>query len=546
MNDYYKEGLNRKQQLLLPPSLDDYVDETNPVRAIDAYAELLDWSELGFADTRKSNRADGQKAYHPRLFLKIYIYGYLNKRRSSRALEKEIKRNIELMWLTEGLTPSYKTIADFRKENPKALKQLFKAFVLLCREIDLIEGRVVAIDGAFLRANASKNQLIMKKGAARDLKKVEESIEEYFTALEYSDSEPSSVSLVSKPPRDLEKLQTRRQKLEADLALLESLNKEQYNHTDPDATLMSKPAHNLMAYNSQIAVDGRYKFIVATDITSEGGDKQELHRMAKQTQEAIDNDAVTITADKGYYSTVEIKQCLDDTINVIVPPTQTGQEQKNRGKFGKEKFVYDKEQDGYICPNNQTIPKTYSNHTSYQRVMHLYRISSKICQACSLKAHCLGEKTKQKQIQRWEHQELIDDYHEKMQTEAAKAVMKQRAAIVEHPFGTIKRTLGWDHYLVRGKEKVSGENALIMFAYNFKRLLNLIGVALFKKLVKALKTGNIEAIKQEIAEYIAAVSAFMAKFHPGKKNGMFEALKWSESGNTPAVSRSYFTVSLVC
>lgn len=512
MSDYYKEGLNRKQQLLLPPSLDDYVSEENPVRAVDAYVEMLDWSELGFADTRKSNRADGQKAYHPRLFLKIYIYGYLNKIRSSRALEKEIKRNIELMWLTEGLTPSYKTIADFRKENPKALKQLFKAFVLLCREIDLIEGRVVAIDGAFLRANASKNQLIMKKGAARDLKKVEESIEEYFTALEYSDSEPSSVSLVLKPPRDLEKLQTRRQKLEADLALLESLNKEQYNRTDPDATLMSKPAHNLMAYNSQIAVDGRYKFIVATDVTSKGGDKQELHRMAKQTQEAIENESVTITADKGYYSTVEIKQCLDDTINVIVPPIKTGEEQRNKGKFGKERFVYDPKHDGYICPNDKLIPKSHSNHTSYQRVMHLYRISSKVCQACPLKTQCLGEKTRQKQIQRWEHQQLIDNYNAKMKTEVSKAIIKRRGAIVEHPFGTIKRMLGWDHFLVRGREKVSGENALIMFAYNFKRLLNLIGIPLFKKLMKAIKAGNIGAIKEEIAEHIAAFSAYLSRF----------------------------------
>ena len=294
--------------------------------------------------------------------------------------------------------------------------------------------------------------------------------------------------------------------------MLNALNKEQYNRTDPDATLMSKPAHNLMAYNSQIAVDGKYKFIVATDVTSEGSDKKELHRMAEKVQQAVDNDAVTITADKGYYSTVEIKQCIDDRIDVVVPPTLTGQEQKNRGKFGKEMFVYDQEQDAYICPNNEVIPKSHSNHTSYARMMHIYRSSSKVCKACPLQAECLGEKTKHKQIQRWEHQQLIDDYHAAMQTDKAKAVMKKRASIVEHPFGTIKRTLGWDHYLVRGKEKVSGENALIMFAYNFKRLLNLIGIPLFKKLVKALKTGDIEAIKQEIAEYIAAFSAYMTHF----------------------------------
>ncbi len=303
--------------------------------------------------------------------------------------------------------------------------------------------------------------------------------------------------------------------------MLNTIKKEQYNRTDPDATLMSKPAHNLMAYNSQIAVDGKYKFIIATDITSEGSDKKELHHMAKQVQQTVDNETVTITADKGYYSTVEIKQCIDAGITVFVPPTLTGQEQRNRGKFGKEMFVYDKEQDAYICPNNELIPKSSSNHTSYARVMHLYRISSKLCQSCPINAQCLGEKTKQKQIQRWEHQEIIDEYNTKMKTDAAKAIIRQRASIVEHPFGTIKRMLGWDHYLVRGKEKVSGENALIMFAYNFKRLLNLIGVPLFKKLITAIKQGDIKAIKQEIAEYIATVSAFLAKillyFTPERK-----------------------------
>ena len=206
MSEYYKEGQNRKQQLLFPPSLDEYVDKDNPVRAIDAYVGLLDWSELGFADTRKSKRSDGQKAYHPTLLLKIYLYGYLNKVRSSRALERECGRNIELMWLTEGLKPSYKTIADFRKDNPKALKEVFREFVLLCKNIDLIEGKVVAVDGAFLRANASKNQLIMKKGALRELEKVETEIAEYFNALDASDSEAHAETLSD----DLKRLQNRK------------------------------------------------------------------------------------------------------------------------------------------------------------------------------------------------------------------------------------------------------------------------------------------------------------------------------------------------
>lgn len=195
MSDFYKEGQNRKQQLLFPPSLDEYVSEDNPVRAIDGYVSLVKWSELGFADTRKSGRADGQKAYHPTLLLKIYIYGYLNKIRSSRALERESRHNIELMWLTEGLKPSYKTIADFRKNNPKALKEAFREFVLLCRNLALIGGEVVAVDGAFLRANASKNRLIMKKGAMRELEKAEAEIAEYFSALDAADDEAQAQTL---------------------------------------------------------------------------------------------------------------------------------------------------------------------------------------------------------------------------------------------------------------------------------------------------------------------------------------------------------------
>ena len=503
MSDFYKEGLNRKQQLLFPPSLDDYVDDDNAVRAIDVYVELLDVAKLGFIDTRKSGRADGQKAYHPRLLLKIYIYGYLNKIRSSRALEKEIKRNIEMMWLTQGLSPSYKTIADFRKENPNALKQVFKEFVLLCKNIDLIEGKLVALDGAFLRANASKNRLIMKRSSKEALKKVEASIEEYFTTLDYSDQQHAPSALASNLPNDIAGLQERREKLQAELALLESQKKEQYNRTDPDASLMSKPAHNLMAYNAQIAVDNTYKFIIATDVTSEGGDKKELHRMAQQTKEVIDNPDMILTADKGYYSAVEIKKCVDDNIATVVPPIRTGQQQRNKGKFGKEMFVYDAAQECYICPNNQVIPKTHSNNTSYERIMYIYRSSSKVCGACPLKEQCLGERTKHKQIQRWEHQELLDEYNEKMQTQESKTIIRKRGSIVEHPFGTIKRTLGWDHFLVRGKEKVSGENALIMFTYNFRRLFNLIGIALFQKLMVAIKEGNIEAVKAEIALHIA-------------------------------------------
>ncbi len=274
---------------------------------------------------------------------------------------------------------------------------------------------------------------------------------------------------------------------------------------------MVKSAHNLMAYNSQICVDDKFKFIVATDVTSSGTDKQELHHMAMQTKEVITSPDLVILADKGYYSAAEIKKCENDGIKTLVPAVRTGQELINKGKFTKDKFIYDKEQDAYICPNNKLISRTKSINKSYARIMHMYRSSQSDCNACPIKDKCLGEKTKTKQTQRWEHQELLDNYNQNMKTQESKALFKKRGSIVEHPFGTIKRNLGWDHFLVRSKKKVQGENALIMFTYNFKRLLNLIGIALFRKLMIAVGDGDLSNIREEIALYITSFRHYMAE-----------------------------------
>ncbi|PHQ65506.1 MAG: transposase [Sulfurimonas sp.] len=503
MSDNYKQGLNRKQQLLFPPSLDEYVDNDNPVRVIDGYVDILDLSSLGFKNLSKASN-DGQPAYHPNLIIKIYIYSYLNKIRSSRAIEKECKRNIELMWLTQGLTPSYKTISNFRKNNYKALKQLFKEFVLLCKNINLIDGNLVAVDGAYLRANASKNRLIMKKSLQKDLIEIDSQICEYLKVLEFSDKEKQPLNLISKLPKDLRKLKYKKEELANDLKLLDNLGKTQHNRTDKDAALMRKPAHHLMAYNSQIVVDDTFKFIVATDISTSSTDQDQLHKMAMQTKDILEKSYLTIVADKGYNSSIEIKKCVDDNINPIVPLSNKQQTQKDKGKFSREAFVYDKDSDSYICPNNKKLTKREAPQIRDNgKVNYVYSGASAICKSCPIKDKCLPTKTPYKSIFRWEHENIIEQHSVKMQTDEAKAIIKKRGSIVEHPFGTIKRNLGWDHFLVRGKNKVSGENALIMFTYNFKRLLNLIGVTLFQKLLIALKDGNIRDIREEIALYIA-------------------------------------------
>jgi len=498
----YKEGLNRKQQLMFPPSLDELVEEDNMVRAIEEYVKILNISKLNIK-TKKSLLKDGQPAFHPKLLLKIYIYGYLNKIRSSRKLEQEIGRNIEMMWLTQGLTPSYKTIANFRKNNPKALQTIFKEFSILIKDLKLITGDLVAIDGAFLRANASKNTLIMKKTLKKDIAKIEEDIKNYMTVLDTLDKEDKNHTKLKISKEEIEKLKKKQEQLNKDLDLLDSLGKEQYNKTDHDATAMSKPSQNLVAYNAQIAVDHKYKFIIATDISTNGHDLKELHSMAIKTKEIVNNPNMIVTADKGYYSTKEIKKCIEDGIETIIPPRCTGANKKIKdGRFAKKHFKYDYKEDYYVCPNNQKLIKMKNQYKRDGRMLDRYGISSKICQICPLKQNCITEKVKTKYLYRWEHENIIDNYNKKMATSKSKNIVRKRGSIVEHPFGTIKRTLGWDHFLVRTKKKVLGENALIMFTYNFKRLLNLIGIALFKKLCIAIKDNNLTKIRQEIAAYI--------------------------------------------
>jgi len=518
MGSIYKEGQNRKQALLLPPSIDEYVSEDNPVRAIDSYINMLDMAALGFTKA-DLHALDGQPAYHPGLLLKIYLYGYLNRIRSSRTLAREIERNVEMMWLCAGLKPSYKTIADFRKENSVPLKKVFREFVLLIKNLDLITGDLVAVDGAFLRANASKNQLILKKSIEKDLKKIDEKVDAYLQSLNFADVQEKPEPGLKVPQNKMASLQEKKAQLDQELALLEEKGLTQYNRTDPDAKLMIKPAHNLMAYNVQIAVDSRYKFIAATEVSGEVNDAGKLHTMARAVQEITQNEAQVTVADCGYYSAQEIATCQKDHLEVIVPIPDKQKKQRDQGLYPQDAFTYDARNDRYLCPNDQHLTRSNSVITKSNGTRHfVYRAGSKTCKACPIRDQCLPPKTAYRSIMRSEYAPQVEKHKTKMQTSQAKAIVRQRGALAEHPFGTLKQDLGWSHFLVRGLEKVSGENALNMLVYDFRRLLNLIGVALFQKLIQALCHGNLEAIKKEIAAYIAAriavLECFMALLWP--------------------------------
>jgi len=435
----YKEGLNRNQQLLFPPSLDEYVDENNLVRAIDSYVDSIDLADVGVFTCNSSS--EGQPAYHPALLLKIYLYGYLNSIRSSRKLEREIKRNVEMMWLCEGLTPGYKTIANFRKDNPKVLKQLFRDFVMLCRSVDLIDGEVVAIDGAFLRANASKNQLISEKMTLKDMEAVEKKITDYLSSLEYSDSCENEKTKPIVRKQRIDRLKKRKAKLNANLYILKERQVKQYCKSDPDATLMTKPAHNLMAYNTQIAVDGKYKFIVATDISTKGVDLDQLYPMSIQAKEATGNKEIKIAGDAGYYNPKEIKKCVDEGIDVYVPIPDKQKQQKDKRMFARDAFVYDEAKDCYICPNDKVLKrrKTIYEKNGIKRLMYFGTRS--VCTVCPIRSQCLPPKTPAKRLWRWEHESLIDNHRKKMQTRKAKTMIKQRAALAEHPLVQSNKSL---------------------------------------------------------------------------------------------------------
>lgn len=571
MGNIYKEGIGRETLHL--PLLDIYIGENNIARAIDVFVESLDMVELKFTNSNLTVK-DGAPAYHPKLLLKIYIYSYMYKIRSSRNIEREIGRNVELIWLTQGLTPKFKTIANFRKDNSEPLQQVFKDFVQLIKTIDLIGGELAVVDGAYLRANASKNQTIVKKGVEQNLQKVDNNIDKYLLSLETADEaeikylklQKDIEELKSKKDKskedqqklnksvlelknrekesnkkhielkkDIEKLNNKKDKskeeqeklqksvlelknredeakkkieelndkkelLNKDLELLEEKNKNQYNKTDPDASIMVKPAHNLVAYNTQIAVDAKYKFIIETYVSTNGNDKQELHKMGSKVQEVLDKKEINLAGDTGYNSAKEIKKCIEDEIKPYVPAPKAKNRDDEKGKFTKSQFTYDKENDSYICPNEQHVKKTTSVQNQNEKLNYIYRTSTATCKDCPLKNRCLPKNSNHKTIYRWEHEEIIEQHTKDMQTDEAKEILKKRGSIVEHPFGTIKRNLGWDHYLVRGKEKVSGENALIMFGYNFKRLLNLIGIVLLMKLII---NGKSEELIEEIAKYIA-------------------------------------------
>jgi transposase len=464
-------GTDRGQATLLPECLDDWVDDSNPVRVIDAFVQMLDLRDLGFTSVDPADT--GRPAYHPSIHLKLYIYGYLNRVHSSRRLEREAGRNVEVMWLLGRLAPDFKTIADFRKDNGPAIKKVCARFVEVCREMGLLAKASVAIDGSKFKAVNNRDKNFTQAKVERRRKQLEESVARYLAQLDTADRQEPSEVVILKKMRYKEKLE----KLQSEMAKLAAIEKQvlaspdkQVSFTDPDSRSMATSGRGsgVVGYNVQTAVDTENHLIVAHEVTNVGSDRSQLANTAQAAKEALQVEKLEAVADRGYFNGEEIKACEDAGVTVTLPKPMTSGA-KAEGRFGKQDFVYLAEEDVYRCPAGERL--TY-RMTTVENGQRMRRYWTSACRACPLKAKCT--KGPERRITRWEHEQVVEAVQERLDKNPE--AMRTRRETVEHPFGTLKMRMGATHFLCKTLPKVATEMALCVLGYNMTRVLNIVGV----------------------------------------------------------------------
>jgi transposase len=467
----FVEGLDRTQSTLFPERLDDWIGEDNPVRVIDVFVDELDLGGLGFG--RVAPRATGRPAYHPSVLLKLYIYGYLNRVQSSRRLEREAGRNVEVMWLTGRLVPDHKTVADFRKDNGRAIRKVCARFVALCRRLELFADASVAIDGSKFKAVNARDKNFTRAKMQRRMEQIEESVARYLDQLDSADRQEPSLARTTKTVRLKDKIATlkeemrRLEKLEARMLATPD---RQVSLTDPDARSMATSGRGsgMVGYNVQAAVDTKHHLIVAHEVTNVGSDRSQLSAMAKQTKAALAADTLDVVADRGYFNGAEILACDEAAITVTLPkPLTSGS--KAKGRFGKQDFVYLAADDVYLCPAGERLVYHYTNE---EKGLTLRRYWTTACQSCAMKDRCTTGK--ERRITRWEHEHVLEAVQRRLDEHPEK--MRQRRETVEHPFGTIKSWMGSTHFQMKTLKRVGTEMALHVLAYNLKRVMNIMGI----------------------------------------------------------------------
>jgi transposase len=512
-NHAFKTGESRDQASLLPPRIEDYVGPDNPVRAIESFVCALDLAKLGFRHAERGAEAMGQPPYDPADLLKLYLYGYINRVRSSRRLEREACRNLELIWLLKNLRPGYRTIANFRKENWKALKATNRGFVLLLRELELVGGAVVAIDGSFFHGDASKASIFTRKRLADQIARLDLEIEAYGRSIDDNDATEAN-----EPKKDradgpdaggggdggdigakVAALMAKRSRAQTDLDWLAASGETQLSLTDPDARLLVKSGQGVAGYNVQAVIDDKHKLIVASEVVNDSSDVNQLHAMAKAATEALEAENLQVLADAGYYSSTGLKACEDDGIVAYVPPVEGNGKVEKQGRFSLKNFSYDAAADAYRCPAGELlrpIQGRWQNTSGRTEIRYASRKA--VCGTCQARARCLSPKASLRTVSRWEHEDVLERHRARMQSADADKLMRRRSAIVEHPFGTLKCRAGYRHFLLRGFNKVRGEWSLMALCYNFTRVLNILGferfaacmAKLFRSLARALETDS--------------------------------------------------------
>ncbi|HET6780883.1 MAG TPA: IS1182 family transposase [bacterium] len=466
----FVEGTDRGQSTLFPECVEDWIGEDNPVRVVDAFVEELDLAELGFDGVNPE--ATGRPSYHPSVLLKLYIYGYLNRIQSSRRLEREAGRNVEVMWLTGRLVPDHKTIADFRKDNGRAIRQVCASFVALCRTMDLLTETSVAIDGSKFKAVNNRDKNFTRAKMDRRMAQIEESVARYLQQLDSADRQEPSEALKTKTSRLTEKiakLKGEMQRLHALKARMLATPDQQISLTDPDARSMATSGRGsgVVGYNVQVAVDTQHHLIITHEVTNVGTDRSQLSSVAKQAKATLRAESLDAVADRGYFNGEEILACVQAGITVTLPKPMTSNA-KAEGRFGKQDFRYVAQDDVYICPAGEPLPYRYTNEESG---LILRRYWTNVCQGCAIKHKCTT--SKERRITRWEHEHVLEAVQRRLDQHPEK--MRQRRETVEHPFGTIKARMGATHFLMKTLPRVASEMALHVLAYNLTRVMNIIG-----------------------------------------------------------------------
>tara|TARA_R110002073_G_C9426455_1_gene576396 strand:- start:195 stop:1628 length:1434 start_codon:yes stop_codon:yes gene_type:complete len=472
------EGESRTQVTLFPDQLDDYVTEENPARVIDVFIDGLNLSGLGF---KSEPAVTGRPAYYPGTLLKLFIYGYLNRVQSSRRLEREAGRNVELMWLLGRLAPDFKTIADFRKNNTQAITQVCREFVVICRKLNLFTDSLIAIDGSKFKAVNNRNRNFTQAKIELRLKQIDESIVRYLGQIATADrvEQLTSNNKVERLEEKIRHLKKEVNQLNEIQAQLKDTPGHQISLTDPDARSMATSGRGtgMVAYNVQTAVDSTHHLIVAHEITNIGHDRTQLVNMATQAKTAMDVVELTVVADRGYFSGEEIKGCEDNAIKAYLPKPQTSGNQA-KGLYGKRDFIYKPEDDEYVCPAGERAIYRFAREEKEKLIRRYW---SSACTGCTMKSKCTTGQYRR--ISRWEHEAILDNLDARMEREPD--MMKVRRSTVEHPFGTIKSWMGSTHFQMKTLKRVSAEMSLHVLAYNLKRVMNILGIGALIKAMQA-------------------------------------------------------------